>query len=513
MTGTGQRKTGKAHATRGGVRRAGVAVRLRAWALAFLGLLASGVLPALAETLTLEACLREVAENNPEIDRQRRGFEAALGVKLVLRAGSFPQLGVTILGGQQGERREEVLRNVDPVFVPGSNPPMQQRDARGRLVFQDRVVARTAKNFIFFSGNASQALFDYSIPAAWRRGEIETRVAAQNFYVTAVTVLHAARLQFYQALYERESGEIFREIGSRLAQNERNQREGFAAGVVSQLAPLQARLQQYNLETPTLAAGGNYRAAVITLLQLMGRDLGSDGAATRTTDPRSIQLVGRLETGGFTFDPAAAAADALRVRPDLQLLRELRDASREDSQIQRGGYFPLIRLLADGAFVPQDALRTNEQAIRRADQVRETEVRYGASFNWTVIDTGAVTGAVRTSRALSELFAVRLREAEANVPRDAARLQVALAGAAARRATLRRTQREATDVLNAVQTAVAGGAATQTEFLFAQNDLLGNRLGLLVSALNQSQARAEYDRLTGGYLRFVRTPPSAPAGK
>ena len=466
-----------------------------------------------AETLTLEDCLREVAEKNPEIDRQRREFERSLGTKLVIRARALPQLGVQGLIGQQGKQQDQVLLKADPVIVPGTDPQVQQRDANGRLVFQDRVLARPSKFFTFATFSASQPLFDYAIPATWRRGDLETRIAAQNFYVTAVTVLHTARLQFYQALFQRELGATFSQIGARLAENERNQRESFAAGVVSQVAALQARLQTYGIQEPTIASGSNYRTAVVTLLGLMGRDLGPDGTATRTTDPRTIRLAGRLEGGGLDFDPAAATALALRERPDLQLLRELREALREDTQIQRAGYFPLVRLVADGTFVPQDAVRTNQNAIRPNDQIRSTEARYGASFLWTIIDTGAVTGAVRGARASGELFEVRLREAEANVPRDAARLRVALSGAVARRQVLSRSQREATEVLNSVQSAVASGIASQTDFLFAQNELLSNSIGLLSAALAQQNARAEYDRLTGGYLRFVRETPARATAK
>lgn len=463
--------------------------------------LANAPLAARAETLRLEDCLREAAENNPEIDRQRRDFERALGTRLVYRSRAFPQLNVGGLVGQQGKQQDEVIVT-------------KTRDAQGRQVETTTVTARPSKFFSFATGNGSQALFDYAIPPSFRRGDIEVRIAAQNFYVTAATVLHTTRLQFYQALFQRDSEALLREIGARLTQNERNQRASFAAGVASQLAPLQAQLQVYNLQAPTIAAGGSYRTALVALLQLMGRDLGPDGAATRTTDPRTVHLAGNLEAGtNFTFDPAAATRLALRERPDLQLLRELRAAALEDTDISNGGYLPLARLVADGTFVPQDAVRTDRNAIRPNDQIRTTEVRYGASFTWTIIDTGAVTGAVRNFRALGQIFDVRLRDAEATAARDAARLRIALSGADARRETLRRSRREATDVMNAIERAVSGGTATQTDFLFAQTDLLSNRAGLLAAALAQQTVRAEYDRLTGAYLRFVRETPSAPAAK
>jgi outer membrane protein TolC len=50
---------------------------------------------------------------------------------------------------------------------------------------------------------------------------------------------------------------------------------------------------------------------------------------------------------------------------------------------------------------------------------------------------------------------------------------------------------------------VAQGTNNQLEFLDAQNGVLATRAGLLAAELKISSAHAEFDRVTGGYLRFV----------
>jgi len=441
-----------------------------------------------AETLTLDGCLREVVEKNPDIARQRHQCEVALGTRLTFRARALPQLSLGGGAGQQGKQQDEVL--IDP--------------RTGARV----VNARPSRLFTILTGNASQPLFDFAIPASFRRGNLEVSVAVQNFYVTTVTVLHTARLQYVQAVFQRENEVQWEKINALLAENERNQRAAFQAGTVGRIATLQARLQEYGVEIAGIGAGGAQRTALLALLGLMGRDL---GAADATANVRLAGTLAELAGGDLDFDPQAAADEALRRRPDIELARQSTASAREDVRIARGGYYPQLRLVADGTLIPQNAVRSSQQAIRPGDDIRTTEVRYGGSFNWTIIDTGAVLGSVRTARAIGETFDIRRRELEAGVPRDLAKLRSAWRNAAARRRALQTARAEASDVLDAVTKAVASGTGTQTDFLFAQNDLTSNRLGLLNALFAEANARAEFDRITGGYLRFV--PSEKPAAE
>ncbi len=71
----------------------------------------------------------------------------------------------------------------------------------------------------FARGFFTQPLFDLSVPASRRRGDIEVLIAQQRLNVAIVTQLHATRIAFYTAVFNnslRKLGEAQRE---RLAQN------------------------------------------------------------------------------------------------------------------------------------------------------------------------------------------------------------------------------------------------------------------------------------------------------
>src|SRR5207244_12880909 len=52
-------------------------------------------------------------------------------------------------------------------------------------------------------GNLEQTLFNMAVPPSLRRGDIEVLIAQQQLNVAVVQQLHAARLAFYAALYNR----------------------------------------------------------------------------------------------------------------------------------------------------------------------------------------------------------------------------------------------------------------------------------------------------------------------
>jgi hypothetical protein len=52
-------------------------------------------------------------------------------------------------------------------------------------------------------GNLEQTLFNMAVPPSLRRGDIEVLIAQQQLNVAVVEQLHAARLAFYTALYNR----------------------------------------------------------------------------------------------------------------------------------------------------------------------------------------------------------------------------------------------------------------------------------------------------------------------
>ena len=452
-----------------------------------------GLLPAVrAETLTLAACLQEVAEHNPAILSERSAVERATATRLTLRSRALPSLTV---GGIVGDLIQE--QDVAPV---------QTLNAAGKIVTTPAKVT-SAQSFIFLAtGTLYQSLFDAGIPASFRRGTVGVLAAEQNFYGVASTQLHAARLLFYQALYQQQEGELLHQSDQNLAGNVKSQEQLVAAGLAGRTALLSAQVQRANFGPGILSATGTYRTSLASLLQAMGRELSYQPG----DDPLArITLAGTLDGAAIAFDPAEATRIALERRPDLLSLRALVKASQEDANIAKAGYYPLIRLYLAGEYIPQNNVRTQPNAVRATDQVDTTELRPGVSGNWLIIDPGTTRGAVHFQEAVRDIVAISLHRMETDLPAELATVHARLTAAAGRVAALTGNVAAAQDTLNIVQASVAQGISSQTEFLFAQNDLLAVRTGLLSARLEMSLAHAEFDRLTGNYLHYVEDAPAS----
>lgn len=463
--------------------------------LFLLGLLA---VSARAETLTLDDCLREVARNNPAIEAQRARMREALGTRLTLRSRALPNLRVSLYAGQQGDEGTSITR------------PGNLRDDSGKLIaFGEQRINRGSRLFAIGSGQFLQPLFDVAIPPSFRRGTLEVAVAKENFSAVASSLLHQARLQFYQALHARETGRVLGELSQRLDANSREIGDLVKAGLYGRQRLLQAQVLRSSYEAPVFASRGSYESAVADLWRLMGRHGGAEAG-----DPlRQLTLSGSLADARLpAFDPAAIIPAALAARPDVRYLRDIVQAYREDARITRAGYYPVVQILVTGQVLPQNFVRSDRpNSVRAGDDISTNEVRLGGRYLWTVIDTGAVQGSAKRIDRLRESLEAALRRAEGSVPRDVALLQALCDNLASQAEVYQGNVATAGETLKIVSDALKQGTSSQVEVIDAENGELNTRLGLLNVQLQTNNARAEFDRITGGYVRLVEEQPPATA--
>lgn len=469
---------------------------MRPSVLFLLGLLA---VSARAETLTLDDCLREVARNNPAIEIQRAQMREALGTRLALRSRALPSLRVSLYAGQQGDEGTSITR-----------PGALSDDSGKPVAFGAQRIDRGARFFAIGSGQLFQPLFDVAIPASFRRGTLEVAVAKENFVAVSSSLLNQARLLYYQALYAREGGRILGELNQRLDANSREIGDLVKSGLISRQRLLQAQVQRSAYDTPLFAYRGNYEEAVANLWRLMGRQGGYEAG-----DPLSrLTLAGSLADARLpTFDPARIIPAALETRPDVKYLREIVQSYREDARITRAGYYPVLQILVTGQVLPQNFVRSDRpNSVRAGDAIATNEVRFGGRYSWTVIDTGAVQGGARRIDRLRESLEASLRRVEGNVSRDVARLRAMCDNLAGQAEAYRGNVATSADTLKIVSDALKQGASSQLEVIDAENGELNTQLGLLNVQLQTNNARAEFDRITGGYVRLVEEQtPAAPA--
>lgn len=445
-----------------------------------------------AETLTLEDCLRETALNNPAVVAQARDIERALGTKLTIRSRALPLLGIGGLLGYQGQQDDVTL------VTRGG------KDANGNDQPDVSTVQTRGPQFLAIGSLALyQPLLDVAVPAAWRRGGIEAITSQQNYYSIAVTRLYQTRLLFNRALFYRDNGALLAGIDRAYEGNIKTAESLVNAGLTGRQSLLQAQTQRAGFGPVINSATGSYRATVASLLASMGREQQRTGSGDLVAN---LRLEGSLDESALLFDARAAARDALAHRPDLEGLRSLARALREDARITRGGYYPLVRVYVTGDLIPDSFTRSDRpNALREGDSVRTTEIRPGIRYDWNVVDTGLIRGGAQSIDRTREQTEISLKALEDNIPRTLARLRATLDRDTA---TLRATRENSTvaqDTLNIISDTVAKGTGTQLDFMNAQTGLLVARSSLLGARLDASNARAEYDFVTGRYLRFVPT--------
>src|SRR5262245_34685490 len=140
--------------------------------------------------VTLQEVLRTTLERNPAIFEAKAGLERAAGQRLVFRSIVWPDFEVLVPAGvQYGHRAGE----------------------------------NGVKGFAVGRGNLEQTLFNMAVPPSLRRGDIEVLIAQQKLNVAVVEQLHAARLAFYAALYNRSQESIRAEQLQKLEENVANQ--------------------------------------------------------------------------------------------------------------------------------------------------------------------------------------------------------------------------------------------------------------------------------------------------
>src|SRR5256885_988371 len=189
--------------------------------------------------VTLPQVLQTTLEKNPGIQEARAGLEQAAGQRLVFRSIVWPDFDVNVPAGlQYGHRAGE----------------------------------SGAKGFAVGRGNLEQTLFNMAVPPSLRRGDIEVLIAQQQLNVAAVEQLHAARVAFYAALYNRSLESIRDEQRQKLAENVATQKNRFEAGLAARSAFTSATIQADELVPQMEGAHRACREAQLNLAQAMGFD-------------------------------------------------------------------------------------------------------------------------------------------------------------------------------------------------------------------------------------------------
>jgi outer membrane protein TolC len=409
--------------------------------------------------VTLETILQTALERNPAIQEAKSDLEKAAGQRLVFRSVAWPdaELGVPA-GVQAGHRAGE----------------------------------SGVKGFGVGRGFLTQTLFNGGLPASMRRGDIEVLIAQQQLNVAVVDQLHAARLAFYAAIYNRSLESIRSEQQQRLQENVATQRTRYEAGLADKSALASATVQASELETRIESA---HRAYLDAQLQL---------ALAMAVDPGKASLPepeGELQSIPMRVDLDSETAAALQRRADLKLARLFVRAANEDQRIIAADYYPIVTGSLPGEYVPVTGIHREGSTSKTQDFIG-SEIREKAVYTWRVIDNGKVGGAVLKARTAREINELTCRKLEVNIPRELSRIANDLKTTEVREKSLSSAAAAAEESARAVQQNLASGLASPLEYRVTQNFFLETKSGLLEAIYQHNLAVAEWDRATGRYFQF-----------
>ena len=409
--------------------------------------------------VTLQAVLQTTLDRNPAIQEAKSGLEQAAGQRLVFRSVVWPDAELSVPAGVQGGHRA------------GESG---------------------VKGFAVGRGVLTQTLFNAGLPASLRRGDVEVLIAQQQLNVAVVEQLHAARLAFYTALYDRSLESIRREQQRRLQENVTTQRTRFEAGLADKSALTSATVQASELATQI---EGAHRAYLDAQLQL---------ALAMAIDPAKASLPepeGELQSVPIRVDLDSETAGALQRRADLRLARLFVRAANEDQRIIAADYYPAVIGSIPAEYVPVTGIHREGSTSRNQDFIG-SEVRERAVYTWRVIDNGKVGGAVLRARSAREINELTCRKLEANIPRDLSHIANYLKTSEVREKSLVSAATAAEESAHAVQENLASGLASPLEYRVTQNFFLETKSGLLEAIYQHNLAVAEWDRATGRYFQF-----------
>jgi outer membrane protein TolC len=413
-----------------------------------------------AYAVTLDTVLQTTLEGNPAIQEAKSGLEQAAGHRLVFRSVAWPDVELGVPAGVQGGHRA------------GESG---------------------TKGFAVGRGVLTQTLFNAGLPASLRRGDVEVLIAQQQLNVAVVDQLHAARLAFYSALYNRSLESIRREQQRRLQENVTTQRTRFEAGLADKSALTSATVQASELDTQIEGAHRAYLGAQLQLALAMA----IDPAKASLPEPE-----GELQSIPIRVDLDSETAGALQRRADLKLARLFVRAANEDQRIIAADYYPTVIGSIPAEYVPVTGIHREGSTSRNQDFIG-SEIREKAAYTWQVIDNGKVGGAVLRARSAREINELTRRKLEANIPRELSRIANDLKTTEIRENSLSSAAAAADASARAVHENLASGLASPLEYRVTQNAFLETKSGLLEAIYQHNLAVAEWDRATVRYFQFL----------
>jgi outer membrane protein TolC len=344
-----------------------------------------------------------------------------------------------------------------------------------------------------------QPLFEYGVFTGVGAAARYRRLQRERMRGTVHDVIARVRVAYLDALLAVEEVRLTGQSVNRVRQTLAETRALNRAGLASDYDVLRLDVQLANLEPGLRRAENAVLAAKRSLLVTVGRDPQGAGAVelegqlneldvtvlarNHESNQSLLRHAGVDGDWGAALDAGRAYAVALDARSDVQQARLMVDLERARLSIERGEYFPKIRLFARYGITAQ---QNGSLDFFGAEQQRATSAAVGIRVELPLFNGFAREARVQQAKAMVPQATARLEQVEHEVARDVHTLVE----------DAHEARRRAESQTQAVAQAQRGYKIAATEYRAG----LGSQLQITDAevALRQSEfnyARAVYDYL------------------
>lgn len=450
----------------------------------------------------LVAAVPALAAQEPEPLSLERALETALASSRVLRDA---RLGVRIADQQVREAWSNVLPEITANASYTRNLAVDQAFLPANIFDStaspdDQVLARFgADNAWQASLSLEQPLFEYGVFTGVGAAARYRRLQAERLRGTAHDIVTRVRVSYLEALLAAEEVRLTGQSVERVRQTLTETRALNRAGLASDYDVLRLDVQLANLEPNLRRAENAVVAAKRVLLVTVGRDPQGAGvvelegrlneldvtmwARNHESNRSLLRYAGVGGDWGAQLDGERAYAAALEARSDVRQARLAIDLERARVSVERGEYFPKVRLFARYGI---NAQQNGNPDFFGAENQRATSSAVGIRVELPLFNGFAREARVQQARAMLDQATVRLEQVEYEVARDVHTLVE----------DVREARRRAESQSQAVAQAQRGYKIASAEYRAG----LGSQLQITDAevALRQSEfnyARAVYDYL------------------
>ncbi len=422
--------------------------------------------PAFSKQYSMDEYLGLVKENNKDLMLAASSLKSAGEQEKLARSQALPTIGLS----------SSLYRNFIDVEQPAA---VASQAGGGPLIYKD-VDVNKDYDFSFGLG-LSQTLFNMNVFNAIRASKEYKQMSKSIYDAQSDAIATAAKKVFFQCYLLEKMYNIRKQTEERSYDHYMLMKQKYDAGVVSNVALLNAEVDYKKTIPQTTNAKMNLELCLINLKHLAG-----------IPEDEEVSVV-----GDFTVYPeipeTLTMQDVLDSRSDYMAL--MREKSLRDLNIKatRAGHYPTLSLDAAYGYSNSDDKFT--KAFHNDDYVQIFKV--GLKLELPIFTGGALSAKDHQVKIESEQTEIKLQQKRENIIVELRQIYLTLQREFENIATAESTISTAQEAYDIAQVSFDNGVMTQLELRDTRLNLESAELNHLNAVYNYLSAYFDWQRATG----------------